>query len=199
MRNRIHLMLALVAAVALVAAPAFAAGTVGEKAPAFSLSDLDGNTHSLADYEGKVVVLEWINPNCPFSDRHAKEETMAGLADKHGEVVWLAINSTAPEHKDFLQKSEHAEWAAERAVDYAILYDESGDVGHAYDAKTTPHMYVIDEAGNIAYNGAIDDDQAGRKEQAERDNYVDGALVAHTAGSSIDPASTRPYGCSVKY
>jgi peroxiredoxin len=199
MRYRIHLMLALAATVALAAAPAFAAGTVGDQAPAFSLQDLDGNTHSLADYGGKVVVLEWINPECPYSDRHAKEQTMTDLAAKHGEVVWLAINSTAPDHSNFLTKAEHAEWAEKRGIDYAILYDESGEVGHAYDAKTTPHMYVIDEGGKIAYNGAIDDDQAARKEPAERANYVDGALMAHQGGSSIDPASTRPYGCSVKY
>jgi len=199
MRHHTLAALALFAAAILVAAPALAAGTVGEKAPAFSLTDLDGNAHSLSDHEGKVVVLEWINPNCPFSDRHAREQTMTELADKHGEVVWLAINSTAPGHQDFLQKSEHAAWAEKRGIDYAILYDESGDVGHAYDAKTTPHMYVIDESGTIAYNGAIDDDPPGRLAQAKRDNYVDGALLAHGGGQSVEPASTRPYGCSVKY
>ena len=199
MRHRLFATLTVFAAAALLAAPAFAGGTVGEKAPAFSLVDLDGNAHSLADHQGKVVILEWINPNCPFSDRHAREKTMSGLADKHGGVVWLAINSTATGHRDFLTKAEHAEWAAEHGVDYAILYDESGDVGQAYDAKTTPHMYLIDETGAIAYNGAIDNDPPGRMKQAARDNYVDAALVAHGAEKAVDPASTRPYGCSVKY
>ena len=182
----------------VAAGPALAV-TVGEAAPAFQLKDLNGQTHSLADYKGKVVVLEWVNPNCPFSDRHAREKTMANLVTKHGQVVWLGINSTASGHKDFLQPDEHKAWKAKNGVNYAILYDETGKVGKAYDAKTTPHMFIIDEQGKIAYNGAIDDDPSGRTAMAQRTNYVDGGLIAELAGKKADPASTKPYGCSVKY
>lgn len=183
---------------ALTASPAVAA-TVGEEAPGFELQDLAGETHSLADFAGKTVVLEWVNPNCPFSDRHAREGTMTALADKYGEVVWLGINSTNPESRDFLQPSEHAAWAEENDIDYAILYDRTGEVGHAYDAKTTPHMFIVDGEGTLVYDGAIDDDPPGRHSQAERTNYVDGGLAALASNASVDPATTKPYGCSVKY
>lgn len=189
---------ALAAAFVLAAAPGFAVA-VGDKAPAFELQDLDGQSHSLAGYAGKTVVLEWVNPNCPFSDRHAREKTMIELADRYGDVVWLGINSTNPDHRDYLMTAEHATWAANHGIDYPILYDESGDVGHAYDAKTTPHMYVIDSEGTVVYNGAIDNDPPGRMAQEARTNYVDGGLTAVGHGAPPDPASTKPYGCSVKY
>ena len=189
---------------ALTAGPAFAAGavgSVGSMAPAFQLKDLNGKTHSLADYKGKVVVLEWVNPNCPFSDRHAKEKTMSNLVKKHGKggVVWLGINSTSASHSNFLQPAEHKAWAQKNGVNYAVLYDETGKVGKAYDAKTTPHMFIVDEQGKIAYNGAIDDDPPGRNDAAKRTNFVDGGLIAELAGKKVDPAATKPYGCSVKY
>jgi peroxiredoxin len=172
---------------------------VGQAAPAFELVDLDGRAHSLADHRGKVVVLEWINPNCPVSDRHAREKTMSELTSRHDDVVWLAINSTNRNHGDYVAPAEHKRWAAERGIDYAILYDDDSAVGRAYGAQTTPHMFIVDEAGEIAYNGAIDNDPPGRKDKAQRTNYVDGGLVAHAAGRPVDPATTRPYGCSVKY
>jgi len=196
---RAFALVAALAAVLTLASPVLAGGTVGDTAPGFTLTDLEGNSHSLADFAGKTVVLEWINPNCPFTDRHAKESTMTDLADKHGEVVWLGINSTAEGHSDFLEPAEHAAWAEDRGVDYAILYDETGETGKAYGAKTTPHMYIIDADGTIVYNGAIDDDPAGRQDQAQRANYVDSGLVAMAGGGDVDPASTKPYGCSVKY
>lgn len=183
---------------AVSAGSAFAAA-VGDTAPAFQLKDLGGKNHSLASLKGKVVVLEWVNPNCPFSDRHAREKTMSELTKKYGTVTWLGINSTNPEHKDYLQPAAHQAWAKENGVSYPILYDPTGAIGHAYDAKTTPHMFVIDESGKIVYNGAIDDDPSGRKPRPERVNYVNGALSAEQGGKKIDPASTKPYGCSVKY
>ena len=183
----------------LLTAPLAASGAVGTQAPDFTLTAADGSTHSLADYEGQVVVLEWINPNCPYSLRHTNEQTMIDLADEYGDVTWLAVNSTAPDHGDFLQPEEHLAFNQEKGIDYAVLYDESGDVGHAYNAKTTPHMYVIGSDGTILYNGAIDDDPRGGRSQAERDNYVDGALTAVQAAGDVDPSATKPYGCSVKY
>jgi peroxiredoxin len=188
--------LAILAATTL---PAFAVGAVGETAPAFSLKGVDGKTYSLADLKGKTVVLEWVNPNCPFSDRHAKEKTMSELAKQHGEVVWLGINSTSAQHQDFLKPAEHKAWMQKNGINYAVLYDETGRVGKAYDAKTTPHMFIIDKAGKIAYNGAIDDDARGSKAKAERVNYVGRGLNAEKGGKDPDPASTKPYGCSVKY
>lgn len=183
---------------AVSAGSAFAAA-VGDTAPAFQLKDLNGKSHSLADLKGKVVVLEWVNPNCPFSDRHAREKTMTELSKKYGAVTWLGINSTSSEHRDFLQPAAHQAWAKQNGINYPILYDPTGATGHAYDAKTTPHMFVIDEAGKIVYNGAIDDDPSGRKPRPERVNYVNGALTAEQGHKKIDPASTKPYGCSIKY
>lgn len=197
--NSTRRILAFVAVLGLLVAGSAVAATVGDKAPGFTLTDLEGNQHSLADFEGKVVVLEWTNPGCPFVQRHAEEQTMVDLAESHSEVVWLAINSTNPDHSNYLEPSEHAEWAAEHGIDYAILYDESGDVGRAYDAKTTPHMFIIDTDGTLVYDGAIDDDPRGSTAQAERTNYVGGGLVAVASNSSVDPATTKPYGCSVKY
>jgi peroxiredoxin len=196
-----HVLPAALASLVVLAcaAPAPADVAVGQAAPAFTLQDLDGATHSLSDFADKVVVLEWINPNCPVSDRHAREKTMTELADRHGEVVWLAINSTNADHGDYLAPAEHKAWAAEHGIDYAILVDQTSETGRAYGARTTPHMFIVDEAGTVAYNGAIDDDPPGRKAKDERTNYVDGGLVAHAAGQAVDPATTKPYGCSVKY
>jgi peroxiredoxin len=196
--NTLTLALALLVTLAC-AAPAPAAVSVGEAAPAFSLTDLDGKTVSLADHQGKVVVLEWINPNCPVSDRHAREETMTGLVARHGDVVWLAINSTSKGSGEFLEPAKHKAWAAGHGIDYTILYDESGEIGKAYGARTTPHMYIVDEAGKLAYNGAIDDDPPGRKAKDARNNYVHAGLTSHAAGQAIATATTKPYGCSVKY
>lgn len=197
MRSNGKLFLVLIALV-LMAAPVLAVA-VGETAPAFSLKGVDGKTYSLADYKGKVVVLEWVNPKCPFSDRHAREKTMSGLARQHGEVVWLGINSTSADHRDFLKPAEHLAYNQKNGINYAVLYDETGKVGHAYDAKTTPHMFIIGKDGKVAYNGAIDDDPPGRKDKLARMNFVGLGLDAEKGGKSPDPASTKPYGCSVKY
>jgi len=191
-----------VAALSLAALPAFAAsGAVGDTAPAFSLKGVDGKTYSLADFKGKTVVLEWVNPNCPVSNRHANEKTMTELVKKHGggQVVWLGINSTNRDHKDFLQPADHLAWNKKQGINYTILYDETGKVGKAYDAKTTPHMFIVDKEGKIAYNGAIDDDPQGRNEMMKRLNFVNAGLTAEKSGKNPDPASTKPYGCSVKY
>jgi peroxiredoxin len=189
---------ALLALASAACGRAAAGPAVGDPAPAFKLVDLDGKEHSLEQYRGKVVVLEWINPNCPFSERHAREKTMTALAGGN-EVVWLAVNSTRQGHRDYLQPAAHQAYNAKYDIDYPVLYDSPGDVGHAYDARTTPHMFVIDEAGRVAYQGAIDDDPSGAKRAAERTNYVSQALAAQRDGRPAEPASTRPYGCSVKY
>jgi len=176
-----------------------AALTVGDQAPKFSLPSVDGQTISLGDYAGSVVVLEWINPNCPFSRRHAREKTMIYLAQDHPDVVWLAINSTSRGHGDYLSPAEHRAYDEQMGIPYPVLYDSDGTVGRAYGARTTPHMFVIDEQGTVIYAGAIDDDPSGAKPPDDRTNYVAGALRNHVRGETPDPAATRPYGCSVKY
>lgn len=193
--------LPLLAALAVLATcqPAAAVVAVGDVAPAFTLSDTSGKSHSLADYRGKTVVLEWINPNCPFSRRQAVEAVMTTTLAKHTEVTWLAINSTRKGHADYLEPAQHLAWNQEHGIAYPVLYDASGATGQAYGARTTPHMFIVDAAGKIVYAGAIDDDPSGRKSAAERTNYVEAALTALAAGKPVAMASTKSYGCSVKY
>jgi peroxiredoxin len=192
--------LALSAALPAAAASAETTGAaVGQAAPGFQLKGIDGTSYSLASYKGKVVVLEWINPNCPYSNRHAREHTMTELAKQHGEVVWLGINSTNPKSGDYLTPADHLAWNKKNGIAYPVLYDESGTVGHSYGARTTPHMFIVDAQGNVAYNGAIDDDPSARKPKTERTNYVGNGLSAEEGGKQPDPAATKPYGCSVKY
>ncbi len=183
-------------AVAAAGAPAVepASATIGAPAPAFTLPDAAGQPVKLSDFAGKVVVLEWVNPDCPFVKRHADAGTMRSLAQKYqGKVVWLGINST-----NYMDSAANAKWIAERSLPYPVLDDHTGAVGHAYNAKTTPHMYVIDTTGKLVYAGAIDDDNAGTK-GASAVNYVDAALAEITAGKPVSVAETKPYGCSVKY
>jgi peroxiredoxin len=170
--------------------------SVASAAPDFTLTDQNGKTVSLSDYKGKIVVLEWINPDCPFVQRHYKAGTMADLATRYGEkgVVWLAINST-----NYMGQKDNAKWVETYKLPYPILDDHDGAVGHAYSAKTSPHMYVIDASGNIVYQGAIDDDPRGSKPPAERTQYVAKALDELLAGQPVSVAESKPYGCSVKY
>jgi len=177
-------------------APSAAEVTVGQPAPDFRLASVDGRQISLADFEGKVVVLEWMNPNCPFSKHHSEARTMQTTAAKHPEAVWLAINSTRAGHGDYLAPEAYAKFLAANGIDYPVLYDPDGKVGRAYGAKTTPHMYVIDAAGTLVYQGAIDDDPSLK---APTVNYVDAALAALAAGKPPATTTTKPYGCSVKY
>src|SRR5690606_9265468 len=141
-----------------------AVAKVGEKAPAFTLTDTDGNTVNLSDFEGKVVVLEWFNPECPYVVKHHEaNSTMADLANEFvsKDVVWVAINSGAPgKHGAGLEASKAAKdkWD----ISYPILIDETGQVGKSYGAKTTPHMYIIDKDGTLKYAGAIDNNPSAK-------------------------------------
>lgn len=167
---------------------------VGAVAPAFELQDLDGKAVTLAEFRGKTVVLEWINPNCPVSRGYADRKVMVQTAAAHPEAVWLAINSTSRKHRDYLAAAAHKAYDAKQGIGYPVLYDTSGEVGRAYGAKTTPHMFIVDENGKVAYNGAIDSGPG-----ATSTNYVDAALKALAEGRRPDPATTQPMGCSVKY
>jgi peroxiredoxin len=195
--NRILTALTLTAAATLAPAAVRADAVVGRPAPTFSLADLDGKTYKLEDLKGKVVVLEWMNPNCPFSRRHSDAKTMISTSARHGDVVWLAINSTAKNHPDFLEPAAYKTFLSKHDIKYPVLYDTSGDVGHAYGADTTPDMFVIDERGTLIYAGAIDDDPSGRK--GAPTNYVEAALTQHASGQPIAVATNKSYGCSVKY
>ena len=168
---------------------------VGDPAPAFTLTDTAGDEVSLSDYSGKVVVLEWLNPDCPFVQRHYKAGTMKNLAAKYGAqgVVWLTINSTK-----YMDAAANAKFRAANDLPYPVLVDQSGEVGHLYGAMTTPHMYVIDGGGRLVYIGAIDDDPRGNK-GGPATNYVSAALDEVLAGTAVSTAETKPYGCSVKY
>ncbi|MCB1161250.1 MAG: thioredoxin family protein [Candidatus Krumholzibacteriia bacterium] len=174
---------------------------VGDTAPDFTLTDLAGKEHHLADYleAGHVVVLEWFNPDCPFIKKHHEahhtmDDTFADFAESG--VVWLAINSGAPGKQGAgLERNQQA--AKDYDVSFPILLDASGDVGRAYAAKTTPHMFVIDAKGIVRYDGAIDDAPNPGGDLGE--NYVAAALNQLLAGEDIAVASSKPYGCSVKY
>jgi peroxiredoxin len=182
---------------------ATASAKVGEAAPAFSLVDSSGATHSLADFAGKTVVLEWTNHECPFVKKHYGAENMqaqqrdATAAD----VVWLTVNSSAPGlqgHVDGAAADRIRSSA--RAAQTAYLLDPEGSVGRTYGAKTTPHMYVINPDGVLVYAGAIDSiPSADTSDIAKATQYVPQALAELTAGQPVSVAVTRPYGCAVKY
>ena len=170
----------------------------GKKAPEFALKSFEGEAISLSDYKGKIVVLEWFNFECPYVMYHYEPtNTMVALADKYkdNDVVWLAVNSTShttvERNKDFAEKHK---------LVYPILDDRSGEVGRAYGAKTTPHMFIIDAKDNIVYEGAIDNSPLGNTPAGEElINYVDKALGELIDGSAVSIPNTKPYGCSVKY
>lgn len=166
------------------------------KASEFTLKSFDGKTVSLSDYKGKIVVLEWFNLDCPSVKYHYDTATtMFDLANKYEDknVVWLAINSTAN-----TTSKKNKKFARKHKLPYLILDDRSGEVGRAYGAKTTPHMYIIDSNGYIVYKGAIDNSPMGSQKEGLI-NYVDKALAELTTGKAVSIQGTKPYGCSVKY
>lgn len=187
------------AAVCLAAVTlAFAAdkASIGKAAPAFSLQDQDGKTVSLADSKGKIVVLEWFNNDCPYVVRHyEKDKTMSTLSEKYSskDVVWLAINSTDGKKGDDNKKISES-WS----IKYPVLSDSDGSVGKAYGAKSTPHMFIIDKEGNLAYAGGIDNDPDGKMGD-KRVNYVEKALDELLTGKPVSEPQTKQYGCGVKY
>ena len=196
--------LAAAAAAALLFAPeARAAAVVGQPAPAFSATDTKGATRALSDYAGKVVVLEWVNFECPFVGKHYGSGHMQKLQkDYTGKgVVWLSVNSSAAGQQGHYSPDKvEALLKQKGAAPTAYLLDTAGTVGRAYGAKTTPHMFIVDAKGTLVYAGGIDDtpstDQA---DIATAKNYVQAALDEVLAGKPVTTASTAAYGCSVKY
>jgi peroxiredoxin len=195
----------LITAGSFIATALFAADAppVGSGAPEFSLPDAHGKTHSLADYKGKYVVLEWFNPECPFVKKHYGSDNMQKLqADYTSKgVVWLTIDSNAPGTEGNIT-AEQAEkitssWKTHQT---ALLLDPDGKVGRAYGAKNTPNMVIINPHGKIVYEGAIDSKATPNPADIPTStNYVKAALDESLAGKPISRPSTRPYGCSVKY
>lgn len=176
---------------------------IGKPAPDFTLADLDGKEVKLAAYKGKVVVLEWFNPGCPFVKRSHTVGSLVGTAQRHMKdgVVWLGINSGAP-GKQGGESKMNAEAAKTWSIPNPILRDETGKVGKAYGATNTPNMFVIDKAGTVVYAGAIDNSPDGEGKSPQGGtlvNYVDAALGDVAAGRPVKTAVTRPYGCTVKY
>jgi peroxiredoxin len=190
----------LALAAGAAAAPAVtAAAALGKPAPDFSLTDTEGKTVKLSDFHGKTVVLEWFNPGCPFVKyAHGKGplEAQGNAATDKG-VVWLGINSGAP-GKQGAGAEQSAAGRKTFAMNYPVLVDESGSVGKLYGARSTPHMFVIDGAGNLVYRGAIDNAPMGEADGAPV-NYVEAALADLAAGKAVAKAETKSYGCSVKY
>ena len=203
---RVFAALVWIAAFSLVAAPArdaHAAAVVGKAAPAFSLTDLEGKTVRLADFKGKFVVLEWVNFDCPFVQKHYGSGNMQSLQRTYAGkgVVWLAVNSSAPGKQGHYPPAEIEARAKRHAAAFsAYLVDPDGAVGRAYGAKTTPHMFVIDPAGTLLFAGGIDDKPSTDvADVATAKNFVRLALDAALAGQPVAVTSSQPYGCSVKY
>ncbi len=193
----------LLAAVALCAAGTLhAQAVIGQAAPALQAVDASGKAVNLADFKGKTVVLEWVNPGCPFVKKHygsgnmqATQKAAAGQG-----VVWLTVSSTAPSHQDYKKPAELAAWMAEQKAASTLVMDDSGAVGKAWGAKTTPHLFIVNPAGQVVYNGAIDSKpSANPADIPGATNHVNAALGELKAGQPVAKASTQPYGCSIKY
>jgi peroxiredoxin len=177
---------------------------VGKAAPDFTLTDINGKTHSLSDYKGKTVVLEWVNPECPFVVKHYDKSGNMPKTQKAATsegVVWLQINSGHPGAQGDFSPAQVAEWQKKNGVaSTAYFRDQDGKVGKLYDARTTPHMYVIDPSGTLVYAGGIDDIRSSKPEDiAKANNYVLAALSDLKAGRPVQTKNSQPYGCSVKY
>jgi peroxiredoxin len=192
-------------AILITVASVYAATTIkiGNMSPDFTLMDSHDKTHSLSDFKGKYVVLEWTNFGCPFVKKHYDGGNMQSLQKYYtgNDVVWLSICSSADGKQGHMSNSE----INEKIKDYkgaatAYLIDEDGTVGKLYKAKTTPHMYIIDPDGKLIYAGAIDDIKSTDKDDCDKaKNYVKNALEEALNGKEVSDKSTPPYGCSVKY
>lgn len=178
-----------------------ATAKVGEAAPDFELTDVNGNAHKLSDWKGKIVVLQWINPGCPVCKRVMTSGLLANSQKaamrEDSNLVWLAINSTAN-----TEPKVTANYLADNKMsDMIAMVDADGHVGRMYGARTTPHVFVIDAEGVLRYTGAFDDDPDGAKASSGETvtNYAVNAVHQIKAGETVAPTNTRPYGCSVKY
>lgn len=186
-----------------LAAPASWAVQPGSPAPDFTAQDSHGQSHALAQYKGKYVVLEWHNRECPFTQKHYSSGNMQSLQREWTAkgVMWFTVISSAPGQQGFMTaEQENAYLEKVNATPTAVLLDFTGQLGHLYGAKNTPHMFVINPEGVLIYNGAIDDRPTNDPNDiASAHNYVSAALQESMAGKAVSTPATRPYGCSVKY
>lgn len=198
-------LLALLATIGLAAClpSAHASVEVGQPAPDFTAIDTNGVEHSLSNFKGKNVVLEWSNHECPFVVKHYNSGNMQKLQKQATDegVIWLTIVSSAEGKQGHVTPEEANKIMEEAGVNSTARFlDSSGEIGKLYGAKTTPHMFVIDKEGVVAYAGAIDSNSSFKESSIEgAKNYVMAALQSLNAGEPVEVASTNPYGCSVKY
>jgi peroxiredoxin len=182
---------------------ATAQAVVGSVAPAFTATDSHGQTHSLDQYRGKYVVLEWHNQGCPYTKKHYVSGNMQSLQKEWTAkgVAWFTVISSAPGEQGYVTDPQENAYLAQMHADpTAVLMDSAGKFGHLYGAKTTPEMYVIDPNGKLIYEGAIDDRPTPDTSDIKgADNYLSDALTESMAGKPVAKSYTRPYGCSVKY
>ncbi len=201
--QRRHYLIGAGAAGLALSTPVWANIGPGQGAPNFQLRDVNGKTFSLAEFKGKTVVLEWVNPNCPFVKKHYNSKNMQTLQSRYSAagVVWLAINSTNPKHEDYMEPPKLAQaMTAWGAAPTAVLMDADGQVGKLYGARTTPHMYIIDPSGQLVYAGGIDDKRSANPEDIKTArNFVALALDDMRAGRPVAVTTSAPYGCGVKY
>jgi peroxiredoxin len=191
-------MVALLASIGV----ALAAAEVGKPAPEFTATDIEGKTHKLSDYKGKIVVLEAYNLDCPFCLNHFKTGAMQQLqGELTGKgIIWLVVNSVGSDKPGYRKPGDaKKEWAQQKMKATAWIDDHSGELGKQYGMKTTPHMFVIDKQGVLAYQGAIDDRAASSGDPRKARNYVKEAVAKLEAGQKLDVTQTKPYGCGIKY
>ncbi len=193
----------LLSLVLTVASSTLLALTPGSQAPDFKGTDSNGAIHTLSQYHGKYVVLEWANQRCPYDQKHYLSGNMEALQRQWTDkgVVWLSVLSSAPGEQGNVTPAEENQYLKKmNAAPTAALLDPEGTIGRLYQAKTTPHIFVIDPQGKLVYQGAIDDKPTtDRADIKTAHNYLNEALNASMAGKPVTVATTRPYGCSVKY
>lgn len=177
--------------------------SIGETAPDFTLPDSNGNTRSLSDYRGKIVVLEWLNHGCPFVQKHYNSGNMQKLQKAYTSkgIIWFSVISSAPGKQGYMTPEEATKAVQQKkAAPTAVLLDPEGTVGKLYGAKTTPHMFIIDSDGVLVYNGGIDDIRSTNPADIDKArNYVQMALDELLSGKEVTVKTSQPYGCSVKY
>lgn len=205
MKNITSIILAILATSSFALADA----TIGKPAPDFSVADATGKVHKLSDYKGKFVILEWFNKECPYVKKHYGSGNMQNIqaalkqeAEKSKKsVVWLSVNSSAKGKEGYLDAAATLKDMKNNGSNAdAMLLDTDGKMGHAYGAKTTPHMYLIDDKGILLYNGAIDSNSSSDPATiATSENYIKAAALSAFSGEKIAKATSKPYGCSVKY
>ena len=198
-----RILIAAAVALMLCPAPAVAAPAIGRPAPAFEVADFEGRTRTLDEFRGRTVVLEWTNDGCPYVQKHYNGGAMQGLQKRAAGdgVVWLSVISSAPGKQGYKTAAQANAWkTTSGAAPSAILLDPKGDVGRAYGAKTTPHMYVVNPAGTLVYMGGIDDKNSADPASLKgATNFVVAALDDLKAGRAVARPVSAPYGCSVKY